>query len=85
MTGKASYRQICRKGLADKENSQRETHELRVLKEPKGARWLEYREGGGMVREEGRGQTPENPQEGSTRVAPLPHYRRLPLWLHECP
>ena len=43
MTGKASYRQICRKGLADKENSLRETHELRVLKEPKRTRWLEYR------------------------------------------
>ena len=41
--------------------------------------------GGGVVREEGRGQTPESPQEGSTRVAPLPHYRRLPLRLHEGP
>ena len=43
-----------------------------MLKEPKGARWLEYRASGGMIREEGRGQTPDNPQEGSTRVAPCP-------------
>lgn len=92
---KASCRQIYRKGLADKENSQREMHELRVLKEQKRARWLEYGVEAGGWSERKAGARPQRAhRRGTHKWPPCPTTGDFPCGSmrvreaglrHECP
>lgn len=92
---KASCRQIYRKGLADKENSQREMHELRVLKEQKRARWLEYGVEAGGWSERKAGARPQRAhRRGTHKWPPCPTTGDFPCssmrvreagLRHECP